>query len=524
MSLPRYFERAADALEVALGADDRDGLRSRLEGTAVGLRLAPNLDDDAHRAGYLVALNLVARLYPRVALDGPADLVAQGTKLATSINPDVEMLPEVDGIPTITFSSERPAAGCVTVLASGWNVHVDGFNDDEAEDTNELVGIIAGGIAAGELFRIVFAAELEERGRRATPAPSGFNVVTLGEPTSDLPPLEAQPGLGNLHLVGAGAVGQAAAYAFRALKAGGLLTVVDPEVVELSNLQRYVLTTDAMDGAAKVAVIETALLATPLATRSHRVPFEELTPSLSEAATVLVAVDSEQSRIELQATLPGRVYNAWTQPADIGWSRHERFGEEPCLACLYWPSGQRPSRHELIGDALRQPPARVLAYLITGTAVGSPLPPEAASAIAGQAAGDQVARWMSSSLLEDVSADAGMNAAVLPAWSQRGVEDLFREGICGGALLGLGEAKHRALVPLAHQSALAGFFLAAQALLAEDPRLRALRHDFVEARYDVLRGLPQVLAKPRQRQAGCICGDADFVAAWAADRPDTVNQ
>ena len=51
----------------------------------------------------------------------------------------------------------------------------------------------------------------------------------------------------------------------------------------------------------------------------------------------LVALDSPEARIAVQASLPGPLYNAWTHPADVGWSRHERFGEDPCLACLYWP-------------------------------------------------------------------------------------------------------------------------------------------------------------------------------------------
>jgi len=70
--------------------------------------------------------------------------------------------------------------------------------------------------------------------------------------------------------------------------------------------------------------------------------------------TVLAALDTPEARIAVQAGLPEHVYNAWTQPADLGWSRHEAFGTQPCLVCLYWPDRRQPSQHELIADALGQ--------------------------------------------------------------------------------------------------------------------------------------------------------------------------
>ena len=57
-------------------------------------------------------------------------------------------------------------------------------------------------------------------------------------------------------------------------------------------------------------------------------------PTIEEAVAM--------ARIGIQAGLPLRIYNAFTGPLDLGWSRHERFGDEPCLACLYWPTGTFP--------------------------------------------------------------------------------------------------------------------------------------------------------------------------------------
>jgi hypothetical protein len=54
---------------------------------------------------------------------------------------------------------------------------------------------------------------------------------------------------------------------------------------------------------------------------------------------VLLAVDSAADRIAAQAALPRWIANAWTQPENIGVSRHSFLGEAPCVACLYMPQG-----------------------------------------------------------------------------------------------------------------------------------------------------------------------------------------
>lgn len=65
-------------------------------------------------------------------------------------------------------------------------------------------------------------------------------------------------------LVGAGAIGQATALTLRASGAAGRLAVVDHEVLELSNLQRYVLSDESDVGQAKVDLVQQALSGTAL--------------------------------------------------------------------------------------------------------------------------------------------------------------------------------------------------------------------------------------------------------------------
>jgi hypothetical protein len=312
-------------------------------------------------------------------------------------------------------------------------------------------------------------------------------------------------------------VGQAAIYALARVSATGTLFVVEPETVSLSNLQRYVLTTDADVGASKCELAERALGKTK---RIATVPIEAEWgvdhAQITGAEVICSAVDSEATRIAIQASLPRAAYNAWTQPDDIGWSRHEQFGEEPCLACLYWPTKQRPSDHENIARALREHELRVLGYLTEKIPVNSPL--VRILELAQYPVPNEAAQWLQRSLLDDLAERLGVIPESVSMWNGRLLSELYRDGICGGALVHkqVSEVPADMAVPLAHQSVLAGIMLATQLLVAAEPELRDFRHANIEHRLDLLSGFPQMSQRPRQRTDKCICGDHDFVRRYKA--------
>ena len=57
--------------------------------------------------------------------------------------------------------------------------------------------------------------------------------------------------------------------------------------------------------------------------------------------------------------------------------------------------------------------------------------------------------------------------------------------------------------------------LAAALIHAADPELAPHRPKAVEARIDMLRPLPQRIARPRQVTLGCICSDPFYLKAAA---------
>ncbi|GAB3662538.1 hypothetical protein GCM10027596_24190 [Nocardioides korecus] len=428
-------------------------------------------------------------------------------------------------------SSAETEAG-VVVDASGWNVIVDPTEpgtDAEAGDQqpgHPLAWLAAAAIGMAEVFRTVFAEELGPKGRTC-PQPGGLNLLTTAPVDPGSVPAEAETDLdvsatidlGEVHLVGAGAIGQAAAYAISHLNATGILHVIDPETITLSNLQRYLLTDASSVSAVKADLVRDALTTPATATPGVNATLE-VRPLKGrwgdaqghlQAEQVLVALDSAGDRITVAATEPQHAYNAWTQVADLGWSRHEDFGTQPCLACLYYPDQARPSEHELIGEALHQPPLRVLAYLTYNLPIGFPLPGIPAIVELPPPPGSD--QWTQVGLIEDLIASGVVDPDARNTWSNTTIGALYRDGICAGGLLPVGDLPGDVLVPLAHQSALAGIMVVAELVWSRTPELASQRDALIEHRYDVLRGFPQVVARPRERTLHCLCSDPVFVAA-----------
>lgn len=515
MSLPRFFSRVGDSIGPFIGATDA---RTFLISKVVHLDAPESLElHSFHVAGFLLLVNLCARLYPEIRVVAPSRLTDECRALALAINPECKFVAGRNSGDAITAGGVAWACAAkvpktVVVAPNRWEVLLDLPEAEIIHPTNMLVALAAAAVAASELFRQVFADFLPKS--RSGPEPARFNVLTHAPTNVALPDLPSDVEIGRVHLVGAGAVGQAAAYALARVSATGTIVVVDPEVITLSNLQRYVLAMDRDVDQSKCALIERAFAKTRrIETVSVESAWSIDSEETTHADTICAAVDTADLRVALQASLPRVLYNAWTQPDDIGWSRHERFGSDPCLACLYWPTGLRPNYHQNVARATQQHELRVLAYLAARVPVDLPLRMDQIPKLPQYPIPPEAKRWSERSLLEDIAEQLRAERDSLAIWKGRALADLYREGICGGALVReqIGAVPVEMAVPLAHQSVLSGIMLATQLLVAAAPELRAYRNAAIESRIDLLAGFPQIVARPRQRTTGCICSDPDFI-------------
>lgn len=546
MTLPRFVNRVADALTLAAPSADRANLVAHLSSLVVDVRLpgraggapAEPVGQDTLAipvelpadSALRLAATLLARLYPAFRLAGDPQAQEAFAREVTLVNPGAEVtIDPADVDPPSGLLRMQAADGpAVTVDVDGWHVlldHPQPRDDERAPAATPLVALAAVNLACAALFRTAFGMFLPHG--RTAPEPSTLNVLTLQPWTDGCPDVPPRVDVGEVHLAGAGAIGQAVCLALaahsRVLGLTGHVTIVDHEQVTLSNLQRYALTYDQDVGATKAVLAAEHLRAAGLSADPAVERWGETGSSRPGRRTVLVALDSAADRLGVAAGTHSRIYNAYTGTQDIGWSRHEApgtgpGGSEPCLACLYWPTQPRPNQHEQVADALGVHPLRALAYLVTRTPVGASLaslPPLVDLTPPPEAAG-----WLTQSLLAELQGRGLVTQEQADAWNGRDLDALYRDGVCGGAIVELSKPSGTAhvIVPAAHQSALAGTMLALQLLVGVSPALTAHRPCAVEGRMDVLRPIALVLSRPRQRTPGCICQDTDYYVQ-TADSP-----
>jgi hypothetical protein len=283
-------------------------------------------------------------------------------------------------------------------------------------------------------------------------------------------------------------------------------------VIESSNIQRYVLTDDQSEGSSKVALAGAEFRRGPAGNQSIARRTGTTGLSINEVAStwntfvdwkcdyrfdrVLLALDSAEDRISIQASLPRWIANAWTQAENLGISRHSNFERDACVACLYIPRGQTKSHEQLVCEALRVDNdvdrTEIKTLLHTGRAVGE----------------DFVRR--TATRLE-------INEGELIRFTGRPLEAFYVDAVCGGLFLKLGAdvgAAHPAAVPMAFQSALAGILLATEAVLSASGKRDS---DFASrTEIDLRRPVGGRLNSPMAKSpaGGCICQDRVYVEAY----------
>jgi len=457
-----------------------------------------------------MSVNLAARLFPAIDLHADSDAVERAADLATAINPDIDLGPASGDQRTVAIRhgaaahDSQSAATAIDVRADGWNVHVDDPGSLNAP-AHPAAAMMAGVLGVSEAFRVVFA-DLLPRPRTA-PTPMAWNILDLRAPHNRAP-VDLPVQIGTVHLAGAGAIGQAAVATLAAWPGlTGTLVPVDPETVDLSNLQRYVLTTDVSVNQQKTDIVAAALSSTDIIVDPR--PTHWNASHSAEARRVMVALDTARDRIAVQAGLPGAVYNAYTGAHDVGWSRHENFGTQACASCLYLPTGPAPSRTAEVADAIGEPEPRVALYYVTGVPVDKPLP---AAAVGSLAATHPT--WVNRSLLRDIAARHDLADEQVRAHEGADIDQFYGEAVCGGTLLPVPRGR-AAVLPLPQASAVAGIMLAVQTVAACSPDLRQHLTHQPSGRLDLLGGATPY-SSPLAPTPGCICQDPDYRAVYDA--------
>jgi hypothetical protein len=492
MALADYYTRAAVAAAQVIAGFDEHTFRAALEHTSVGISFGHEAAETREgRALLELTVRLLARLYPTIALQpvaGAEPLAKELADLATAINPYIA----ITDYATRGIAVGRGAPVFEHTIFAGsniWDAQLSAQKPQAVGDS--LVPFGAGAaacLAAATLFRAVLLKETE-----SLPGDMTFSCLDGVEPiTSPAIPTGGWVLSGPAVLVGCGAVGQAAVWALARSPLRGDMFLVDHELIELSNIQRYVLTTRADEHATKTTLAAAAITG-DLKVREHQGDWASFTETYGYRwAAALTALDSASDRRSVQATLPRWIANAWTQPGDLGVSTHS-FLTGACLACLYLPPGPTPNDDMTVANALGIPQLadQVRTLLYTGAAVPA-------------------------DLLDAIATGLGVPREALEPFAEHPIRKLYVEGVCGGTVIPLGRTgtpRQDVHVPLVHQSALAGVLLAARLVrmaAGADPGRTEI------TRLNVLHDIAEQPTQPalKDPRSICICQDSDYQAVY----------
>jgi Prokaryotic E2 family C/ThiF family len=487
MAIADYYKRSALAASQVLSGFDEERIRTVLGGASVGLALGSDVARcNEGRTLLDLVVRLVARFYPRLVIRG--ELGAQeacdkAMSLVLAINPNVEFVsnPTVE----IAIGSDLPPGGGWPRIFAGsnnWNAFVGSKHSHTLGNSDNPFGAGAAAcIAAANVFRMVFLGHQALLDEDAV-----FSVLENESRKSGDGALPNS--LGEIVLVGAGAIGNAAAWALSRLPMEGVLHVVDHQTVDLGNLQRYVMA-ERLDEASNKVVVLARYFVGGIQVKQHAIKFEDFVATQGYRwPRMILALDSARDRRAAQASLPQWIANAWTQPGDLGVSSHN-FLDGACVACLYLPDHAVENEDAIVASALGIPNYLMQIRTLLHNGEGVPR-----------------------NLLDSIASAREIPIERLLPFEALPIRNLYTEGFCGGAVIPMGELgtpRQDVHVPLAHQSALAGLLLAAAAVRhaggLNDSRTQVTRIDVMRP---LGSHLTQIAAK--DQRGICICQDADY--------------
>lgn len=492
MALADYYPRDAMAISQVLQGFQTDAFTEKLKGIQVAIAFGKEAATNRDGRELLdLSVRLAARLYPSLTfvtdLSGNR-LANELMALARRINPNISTSKVGTTNVAISVGVDAPAIDSPTVYAGcdGWMGRVGIKGPYKTSDLGNPFGAgFAACLASANVFRFLFFSD----GTTLLDADTSFP-----SDTAYFPSLTASTLTDPLVMVGVGAIGNSAAWALTRVPLTGQIHLVDPQAVELSNLQRYVLCEQSNVGGIKVEIVGKTFQGELQSVLHQKTWASFVEKNGYKWERVLVALDSSVDRRAVQGSLPRWIANAWTQVGDLGVSSHSFLGTDACLACLYLPTEKSKSQDQVIAEGLRVPQFRDQIRVLLGS---------------GQAIGRE--------LCDAVATAWGIPTKTLEPYVGRPILKLWVEGVCGGGIIPLGEAGPRPRdlqVPLAFQSALAGILLAAETV--RDVLTAGVQRRTFARRLDVLRPLGDSSRQPvlKAGTGRCICEDPDFVAAY----------
>lgn len=444
--------------------------------------------DDA-KAAFMLAANLLVRMFRRVHLIAPdAPLSSNAWQLPSihAAGPLLSALSEGTVVWGDTAVADvaigiggAPSVAARKTVVVGFRRGVAMLDREGAAGTEDiLAALVAACFGASQAFLHVAAAA---GAALSAIAPFEFPLPTRG--AGD------ELDLGTIHLAGVGAVGSAFVYGLAHLRCRGTMVAVDPDVVDTSNLHRYILMRRGDVDHAKATVAHEALAGSALSSEAVVAPYQKYLAGLpSRRIDLLITpVDSEAGRRQLASSLPRRIVNASTTDRYITISRHGFGDGKACLYCLYPPTGGSTTTEQRLASELGLGLSEVEQLLAENAPVDA-------------------------ALVRRVETHRGVAAGTFAEWVGKPLQSFHQRAVCGTATI---TTPTGAIVaPLGFISAAAGLLLLTElvggrSLGDEDTRSNYLRLDMLGSPEHADRDMRH--PDPGRR---CICSDQEYLDVY----------
>ena len=492
MALANFFDKTALAASQILQGYCKEKFGKRLETVTIEVAFDGNAISCPEGLFTLdLTTRLLSRLYPNLYFTA-LDEVSGGyteklNELAKSINPVINLKEDSPFATIMVGSTALSRKDLLFYIGSDeWLVLFSKTKPVGSGNSGNPFGAGAAAcFGAANVFRSVFKDQLVNGETDNEFSVSLYNFQKPGA-VEKISIAESPIKFNEVFLVGLGAIGNGALWALSKLNiTGGNIYIIDPEKIELSNLQRYVLATQDDVDSDKIKLCDRYAYSTFKPYKGSWSDFLNVRQDWN-LPLVALALDSAADRIAVQSSLPQIILNAWTQPSDLGISRHYDFLEHPCVACLYPPKTGLQSKSQLIAGAVGLPEKEVqIRELIYNN---SPL--------------DET--W-----IKEIAEANKVAFAELKQYIGMPVSVFYSKVLCGGLLITNGQNRQME-TPMAFQSALAGILLASELVLYTTGK----RKEKIETmtRIDLLRPLVEYLNEPLLKTANeyCIFNDPDF--------------
>ena len=270
----------------------------------------------------------------------------------------------------VSFDARSPG---LPVGTSSWDLAI-GLKAERETTGNPIVAAIAGALAANEVLKnLLLASGVPlERTPRAWDGCVSIWDYSLG-PMSRGPEIREPVELDQVGFVGCGGISGACFWALGLLELAGAPLLVDDDVVDVTNLNRLLFANHESVGSNKVALAKMLLDARGTSAIALAERWNKVDSIIRQgASTILISVDDDSVRRDVQGDLPELIFNGGTSDSgEYQVSRHN-FIDAACLACVSHGDKRPQSLEEATALHLGIPLDALLEHIHSR----DPLPPE----------------------------------------------------------------------------------------------------------------------------------------------------